>query len=332
MPITLRSGAVVRVPSKMVNEDGSLDQEGSSQQQSPDVPKQDPNPLQSPPAEGGSQSKPIEQPGHNNGDDLEDTFHDARQQFSSMPMSRIPLPKMPAFNTKNADEWFQRLNVQMRLIGARTENDKYRCLLSYLDDVLLVQVDLFIADEEAKCPVTTPFTLAQTHLLNRFRKSTRQVIESMLKMKPKEEDLPSTFLRTLQRTAGPENATLAREIWEDSWPDHITAAMQSLRDLPDDVVAKAADAITIATQRKPRAIPAPVQAATPSQIYMMDEALVERVEKLEVFLTQKNFQPRHTKTPQKPKTETNNANESSLCIYHRRYGAKARKCECAPKN
>lgn len=267
----------------------------------------------------------------------QDEFHDVQTDPSSMAKTRLPLPKMPPMNKDDIETWFNRLNVQLRLIGATTESDKYRCLLSYLDDhQLLLDVDNIVTEEEANGPVTKPFTLAKEKLSARFKKSKRQLTEALLQERRDENTPPSTFLKQLERKAGPDNAILAREIWEDSLPDSMTSTVETMRDLPVASVAIAADAIHQALRRKEK-VPASTTKqdvkATPSPVYMVEDGLAKRVEQLEVFLTQKTFTPKKQKQKQPdPAVANNAAPEKKMCHYHRRFGDKAKNCYCDEKN
>lgn len=266
--------------------------------------------------------------------EAQEEFYDARNEFSCVAMSRIPLPKMPPFNRDDVEEWFRRLTVQLRLIGAKTENDKFRGLLCYLDDRLIIQVEDDIEADEKE-----PYTKAKDRLLAMFAISKKQLLEKMMRLSANEKELPSVFLRTLLRVGGEENASLARDIWEDSLPDHITAVIHSMSDSSIAEVSAAADAIFKATQRKtaPKTATPVVEttAASPSPVFATQQAVLERLNQLEVLIVKSSKPPPEKKPsglmkrPSIPRPS--NVPVEMQCFFHKRFGDAARICQC-PKN
>lgn len=255
----------------------------------------------------------------------EDEFEDASTGFDNTSFKRLPLPAMPKFDKEDASEWFRRLDIQMHLIGAKTENDKFRTLLSNLDGDLLMEVYSYVADSDSA--EKQPFTYAKEKLLARFYKSLRRQLQDLLAAKPS-GDLPSVFLNELERKAGANNPALVREIWEDSLPEYMTTVTTAMKDQPVAVVAKAVDALFVADRRRRTTVPDPV-AVSPVAVVNTEE-ISRRLDNLEIFLATRDFKPR-LNTRKARNTEQNTHMESTTCYYHRRFGDRARNCLC-PKN
>lgn len=269
-------------------------------------------------------------------DEGTDRFYDARTEFSCVAMSRIPLPKMPLFDTKNVDEWFRRLTTQLRLIGAKTEQDNYRCLLSYLGHPWMTEI------EESTDPTELqPYTKAKAKLVKKYSISNKQLIEKMMTMVPNKDELPSAFLQNLLRIGGTANQVLARDIWEDHQPDHITTMIHTMAQSSLEEITEAVDEVFKATQRKVVTSPIVKEievVAEPAAVFAVQEAILEKLNKMEIFYMQANRQRRPRN--ENPIPSTSGSTQQSipilpgipverLCYYHKRFAAIARKCDCS---
>ena len=266
--------------------------------------------------------------------DTEDVFLDAMP--SPLQFARLPLPKVPPFDRNNTKQWFDDLDSQFKIVRARTEADKFSGLLAYIQDVdLCKDVNSWLRAEERKRPVRNPFSFAKEKLTERFRKSLKESLGDLMRLRRGEDEMPSDFLRTLTRQAGDEHADLVKEIWEDNLPDFITAALHGMKDVPVETLAVSADAIHRAVNRKQ---------STVQQVHRVSEVtdFSERLQKLEVFLTKKVFSPKpptRTIPTGRPEPSARQNAEHVLprsvpppsnrpCWYHRRFGSDATKCTC----
>lgn len=279
----------------------------------------------------------------------EDDFQDARAIFSTS-YSRMPAPKMPPFKKANTEDWFRRLEMQLALFGAKTEWDRFRGLLTYVDDSLFMEINDYVQEDVERGG--RPYTVAKEKLIKRFQRSRAEIIKGLMSSKPK-DGLPSVILNTLQRQGGSVDSELVREIWEDSLPDHMIPTLQRMKDLPIEIVAEAADAIHQATKRKTVHTPA---LTVPVQVAAVDD-IGTRLDRLEVFLLKKEFAPKNeqrpgprphqpprpnrqprTAAPQQIPPPTGNLSVSNeqdekppngKCWYHWKFGEAARKCYCS---
>lgn len=256
-----------------------------------------------------------------------EVFYETQPTFGPNTFTRIPLPQMPQFNREDVDEWFRRLELQLQLIGAQNSMDQYKGLLSYLSGTLLMEAHQYLAEEQNQQNVANPYEFVKTKLLHRFGKSLRERMEDLMAKQPT-DDLPSVFLGTLLRYAGCNNEALAREIWEDSLPDYMTAAVHSMRRLPVNAVAETADALHVATRKKRTVlnqVPEPVAAP---QVCSLNTDLADRISRLEALLKKSTFKPKPQPKEKMPHVESNNSPARELCFYHRKFGDRARKCTC----
>lgn len=252
----------------------------------------------------------------------QEIFHDAQPSLTAA-FKRIPLPLMPKFDRNDVCDWFRRLELQLALIGATTEKDKYRGLLSYLDDQLLMDTYYLALEEEKSRPVPDVYSFTKDKLIQRFRKSMREQLETLLNKRPS-DDPPSVFLATLKRHSSPENAMLVREIWEDSLPESMSSVVYTMSSLPVEQVAKTMDVLYETTRRKQKK-----SQIEEHHVAVVEQGLAERVAALEGFLNKKEFMPREKQKKTRPSTQpsTEHASENK-CYYHRKFGNKARKCDC----
>lgn len=227
---------------------------------------------------------PLDQPqntGQDGGQD-EDVFHNARTTFFGPQHMRIPLPKMPQFNKDNPGKWFQRLRVQLELIGAKTEADKYRGLLSYLDEEQLMAITDWISQLEENGPVVAPFTQAKERLTTLHEQSLVSRLRNLMNIKP-QDGLPSQYLRSLILEAGANpDMNLIGEIWEDNLPAYMSTIIHSDPELSLEAVAAKLDKMHKATARKAEPFQ-PAVAATVNNIAVVDH-LTERLARMEQLL------------------------------------------------
>lgn len=232
----------------------------------------------------GGSSTPADGANRDN-TEQEDVFHDARSTFSGPQLMRIPLPKMPAFSTDNSEKWFKRLDVQLQLIGAKNELDKYRGLLSYLDEDLLMTVTDWISQEAEKGPVTTPFTLAKSRLITLHQRSLVTRLRGLMNIKPA-DGLPSQYLRSLIQEAGDApDMRLIAEIWEDNLPDYMSTIIHSDPTLPLEAVAQKLDQSHKAAARRTAKAREPVPALSAVNNIAAVDQLATRLDQVEMLLT-----------------------------------------------
>lgn len=271
-----------------------------------------------------------------------DAEEHATPRVTPSPFAKIPLPQLPPFNKDDTERWFRDLSTQLTLCKTVSESDKYIALLGYLDPHLRTLVQTWLEEEQKKRTVTHPFSFAKERLTQRFQLSERERLARLMNAKPGEDILPSEYLAELKQIAGDKHMSLAQEIWEDYLPESVTAMLHTthMKTLPLESIASIVDGFFIANRRKK---PSEVTQPT-AQVSVVDQ-ISNRLEKLEVFLTGKNFIPREKKFRKgnKPMTETNkqcnNKTEpqrpaktsNELCRFHRKFGDKAFRCEC-PKN
>lgn len=254
---------------------------------------------------------------------------------SFSPFAKIPLPVLEPFNQQDVTKWFVSLSTQLMLCKATSELDKYIALLGYLEPTLRTIVQDWLAEESKRRHVNDPFTFTKGKLIKRFEPSEKERLVRLMGLRPASTMLPSEYLNELRVVAGPKHETVAVEIWEDYLPEAVTAMLQTPQIIPLPLDAKAlfVDSFHMANQRKI----ANVQTTPTTEVLPVSavDTLVNRLDALEVMLNdrKKPFQAR-----QKPVSRTTNAasvkplSTQSLCWYHRKFGDKAKKCECAKKD
>lgn len=266
-------------------------------------------------------------------------FHDCNPdppRTTPSLFARIPLPQLRPFDKNNVERWFREFSTQLTLCKALTEADRYTALLAYLDSVNRTLAESWLADASVS-EACAPFTLTRDKLLSKYRISEHDRLQRLMAARRANDTLPSEFLAELKQLAGGQHETLVREMWIKHLPHPVIALLHSptMKDLPMDTLATFADSFQTTT--KEAAPPAPT-----TMVVDVQQSLGDRLERLEVLLTSKSFEPKKPPQQQKrPQQQTNNtrsqpaapssARENGVCWYHAKFGNRARKCEC-PKN
>lgn len=292
------------------------------------------------------QPEPIPEDGHEHHDIItvkdsysQSEFHDCNPEPPRPTPSlfgKIPLPQLRQFDKTNIEQWFRELSTQLTLCKAITEQDRYVALLGYLDSSNRTLADSWLAEATVEAE-TAPFTFLREKLLHRYRISEHERLQRMMTARPRSDTLPSEFLVELKQLAGGHHATLVREMWIKHLPHPVIALLQSptMKDLPMDALATFADSFQATTKQT-------APPTTPTTMAVdVNQTLDDRLERLEVLLTSKSFEPKKPPQQKRPQQHTTSITPAApplppvpangVCWYHAKFGTRARKCQC-PKN
>lgn len=285
-------------------------------------------------------------------------FHDCLTEPSRPTPSlfgRIPLPQLRPFDKENVERWFKELDTQLMLCKATTEGDRYVVLLGHVDYYHHSLIESWLADGPVEA-ATTPFTFVKEKLLIKYRINEHERVQRIISARPGNRTMPSEFLMELKQLAGGagQQTSLVRETWLKHLHPVMIGQFQlpMMIDLPLDSLAAFADVYHKSISHTPApvpAIPAPVPEAIPRAMMVDTNSVDARLERLEILLTSKSFEPkkhaprslqthprqqeqRPSRPPQQPGNSNNNSSQpNGTCWYHVKFGNRARKCEC-PKN
>jgi hypothetical protein len=213
--------------------------------------------------------------------------------------------------------WFAQAEAQFTLARISSEQTKFYYVTSQLEHRYASEVEDIITSP----PKRNPYTTLKTELVKRLSPS-KERIHQLLTLEMGDRK-PSQYLRSL----APED--LLRSIWSSRLPPNIQAILAGQPEGEFNASAHCADRII-------EAIPQPTIASiTP---LTGDNALLHRIEDLSRQVAALSAELAHLRSNYRdPPSCTRNRRsvkrppsrddaKSTLCWFHRRYGARAQKC------
>uniref|UniRef100_A0A5S6R481 RNA-directed DNA polymerase n=1 Tax=Trichuris muris TaxID=70415 RepID=A0A5S6R481_TRIMR len=252
------------------------------------------------------------------------------QPAGSSP-SQVPtfLP-VPAYSPSDPELWFARLHLFFQHRHIDDETTMFELALSSMPEDTLTQLRDFVLTAHLE---TTPFSTFKRLCLTRLTGSLDQRIRQALTSEELGGRAPSELLRRLVQLLPPgaverDRDPILRELFLSRLPPQLQATLIPFSDKPTSTLAALADRLLEVQQ-----------GASPAYAVHDSSQRLERVEKLleELTLRLDNMTNRADLPParQRPKrrspspsTATRQRDDSpqQVCFYHRRFGAKARKC------
>lgn len=256
---------------------------------------------------------------------------------------------LPPYWEHNPAVWFLQAESQFALSGITSQERKFHYVVRALPATAAEEV-ADILTSFIRNPPATAYDQLKAALLERTTASERTRIQQLLSTEELGDRRPSQLLRRMTQLLGSRaqamDGALLRELFLQRLPVNVqmilaTATsmdLPSLASLADKVIEAASVAPRVAavtatpTSTALRPTPAPADRGAPANV----DHLCDRLEQLIVAATRRNdsaHSPRPSRQRERSSSRRRNAvsgRSSSpspgVCIYHRRFGADARRC------
>lgn len=255
------------------------------------------------------------------------------------------------FDTMDVLNWFQHFESVLRIHHV-ADDQKYDHLMAVLTKTAIAPISMQLKktpEDEA-----TRYAWLKELLIEGHGKSTKERLRQLLAGERIGDRRPSQFLARLHDVApeGVDNEII-HEIWWKELPSASRAILATMQDVPDDALAKVADAVhqELNSQQVHAVRPPGPQIDELKELRAMMQRLGDEMYDLRHQLTQMNnarrqsrarrddsvprvaFAPRsrsQSRQPQptskQPTIKQLEQDEDTICYYHRLYADQARNC------
>lgn len=258
--------------------------------------------------------------------------------------------RLPEFWERNPSAWFIQAEARFELSRITSQTRKYLLVVDALPAAVIDEISDLLHSFAHDLP-ESPYDVIKAAILDRTAMSERTRLQQLLSIEQLGNQRPSQLLRRFLNLLGPRvsttDSTFVRELFLQRLPTQVqmvlaTASTQNLSELATlaDKVMEVANPLPVVAA----AIPASAShAVSPSLTKRSEPAspsfpvaeLCDRLEKLLVATTRRSASPpsrRRRRSPSYrrfPSIESQRNSESQqsdICWYHRRFGARARRC------
>jgi hypothetical protein len=258
-------------------------------------------------------------------------IHNLQEELRN-PTTNSPMPteisrvavRLPPFWAERPVLWFAQAEAQFSLAGVNNEKTKFYHVVSQLDHRYATEVEDIITSP----PEKDPYSVLKAKLVTRLSPSREQRIRQFLTLEM-DDRKPSPFLRQLRILAPDVSDDFLRSIWSSRLPPNLRAILACQPEGDLNAAGRCADRIIEAAPQSALASVVPLaDSNTPTQ---QIEDLSRQVAALSTELTHlrsnyKNLRPKNRTQRLGNRSPSREDATSTLCRYHRRYGAQARKC------
>lgn len=227
---------------------------------------------------------------------------------------------LPSFWQKSPRLWFAQLESEFTFYRISSDNVKYSAIVRHLDE----QTMLAVADVIERPPDAEKYQTLKDMLIARFTDSEERRLRLLIAGVELGDKRPSEMLRELkQLSGGCVTDNILQTLWLQRLPSRVQETLAVVEGVSLEKLAELADKVT---DRNSNAMIAAVE-AQPSQQSQVLADLVKKVEALTVQQRKSRSRSRHrSKSRQRKDSKDKSDSEKGLCFYHKRFGAKARRC------
>ncbi|XP_064458440.1 uncharacterized protein LOC135368832 [Ornithodoros turicata] len=272
--------------------------------------------------------------------------------------SSVPQPslsavavKLPQYFDRNPGVWFIQAEAQFSLAGVTPQQTKFYHVISALTPTAADEVYDVLANPSP----TTPYDQLKKALLQRTTASSRSRLQQLLSAEELGDRRPTQLLRRMRQLLGDNSVsmddTLLRELFLQRLPQNVQMVLATASNMTLDQLATLADAVVevaspspaiTAVSLLPPAVPRHNNAASqsaPITSHSQVDDLCREFRSLASIIAASQAQPRHPRasrrrrpssSPRRPSngrsTSRDRSPVSSICWYHRRFGADAYHC------
>lgn len=266
-----------------------------------------------------------------------DAQEDARP--NSAAVAAIQHVNLPPFWPNNPCTWLLQVEAYFRLRQITSQQTRYWHLVSSLPpDVAEDFTDILASPHPSH-----PYDTLKEAIISRKSESEHSRLQQLITATELGDRRPSQLLRRMRQliggTSAPQEEKLLRELFLQRLPQSMVPVLVAAGDVPVDTLAEMAD--RVADYSRAHSLNAmttspPATAADPA-LASIDNRLDAIVRRLDDFVpahrrsaSRFQFHSRFSTSPRSPGLQTTDAprddSSSTMCWYHRRFGASARKC------
>ncbi|PNF43124.1 hypothetical protein B7P43_G18075 [Cryptotermes secundus] len=252
--------------------------------------------------------------------------------------SRIAV-RVPPFWADRPAVWFAQAEAQFTLAGISSEQTKFCYVISQLDQRYASEVEDIITSP----PKRGPYTLLRTELVRRLSPSPEQRMRQLFTVEEIGDRKPSQFLTYLKSLAPDLSDNVIRSVWTSRLPRNVQSFLAGQNESNLEAAALCADRISEVDVR-----PALASVDEPTDIGALRQEIADLSRQVAALSTEQDrlhagFKNLDTKprdrgsSPKGSRPAFNNRRPcsrspsrgdttSSICWYHRRFGARAQNC------
>ena len=243
-------------------------------------------------------------------------------------VGRIAL-RLPGFWTTNPKLYFAQIEANFTLSSITSETTKFCCLISALDE----HVMLTIADLIAKPDLKDPYTSVKNRLIEEFSISENKRIQTLLQDLTLGDSKPSALLRRMRDLAGSNFTDQAlKSMWLSLLPPSVQTVLSVSKD-ELEVLAGLADQVFEIANISPNcsAVKVTEDVSLRAEIQSLKDeiiALKSQVRQLgrSRSCSRGRFGNRGNINPQTKEKVDSEQNATKLCWYHKKFADKAARC------
>ncbi|PNF31836.1 hypothetical protein B7P43_G08919 [Cryptotermes secundus] len=271
---------------------------------------------------------------------MEDKQHDAVITSRPVPTEtpRIAV-RLPPFWGDRPAVWFAQAEAQFTLAGISSERTKFCHVISQLDQRYASEVEDIITSP----PEGGPYTLLRTELVRRLFPSPEQRIRQLLTVEEIGDRKPSQFQRYLKSFAPEVSDNVIRSVWTSRLPCNVQSFLAGQNESNLEAAALCADRISEVEVR-----PALASVDGPTDIGALRQEMADfsrqvaalstgqdrlhaRFKNLDTTPRDRGPNPKGSRPAfnnHRPGSRSPSRGDatSSVCWYHRRFGALAQNC------
>jgi hypothetical protein len=240
-------------------------------------------------------------------------------------VSRVAV-RLPPFWAERPTVWIAQAEAQFFLAGISNERTEFFDMISQLDQQYATEVEDIITSP----PEKDPYTTLRAELVKRLSPSTEQRIHQLLTLEEMGDCKPPQFLRQLRSLAPDLPDGFLRRIWDSRLPSNIWTVLTEQPKVDLVIAAPCADRIMVAAPQPSLAsvTPLPENSALRQQVEDLRQVAALNTELNRNRSRSSYGTPRTSSRNRRNSSSSPSRNEaaSSICWYHRRFGALAQKC------
>lgn len=248
--------------------------------------------------------------------------HSKERTFTPSDICRVGV-RLPPFWPEEPAVWFAQIEGSFALSGVKDDDTKYYYVSSHLENRYAAEVKDILINP----PVSGKYDKLKSELIKRLSASREKELTQLLMHEELGDRRPSAFLRHLQHLAGPNIPDdFIKTVWTSRLPGNIQIVVASQPESSLSALADLADKVHDLVPSAPQV------AATDAEPNSIAEKLSKEIAELSrqvKALSTRDSRSRSRNRNQRGRSNTrsqSNYKRYPTCIFHHRYGDKARRC------
>ncbi|PNF17276.1 hypothetical protein B7P43_G05236 [Cryptotermes secundus] len=242
---------------------------------------------------------------------------------SSLEVPRMAV-RLPPFWPERPAVWFAQAEAQFTLAYINSERIKFCHVISQLDHRYATEVEDIITSP----PEQGPYNLLRTELVRRLSSSPEQRFRQLLTVKEIGDRKQSKFLRYLKSLAPDVSGNVIRSVWTRRLPRNVQSFLAGQTESNSEAAVLCGDRISeVEVQPGLAGVDEPTDIGTLRQeIAQLSRQVAALSTEQDRFYPRFTFPPRLQQPPARQQIPLPGHTASSICWYHRRFGARAQNC------